>query len=846
MNDGTPTANALVYRLPANQTGKAALISNNAQQPFRTDLQGYLQGRGALNVGDKLVALLPVTTTQNYTLYSTSASPTSTGLNMYTVGASGVQTLTVSSSNSLVLLNLDISLEWDARKDTQFMSQLKYDLQRASELLYDWTNGQVALGQVNIYHDRQNWLTADIRIYASNRLRPNAAQGGIVSSVITDPNVPTIQYGPGHVRMSATWNRYGNTTGTLGEDWPRALAHELGHYALFLDDNYLGLNSSGLLIPLGDACKNSAMTDPYRDDYSELHYSTNWATECGNTLSAKTTGRWDWATIKAFYPPLTDAVNNGPTTLPLAVTQIQENDPGTALQTLDAPIFFLTANGQRYQPGTGTRAILYQQDRNRLIDLGRPTLDQVLARGARVGDRLCVYELSAQRLGCEVITSGDTELALVSQSNWQPIIEVSPVTSRTITINVRGVPAGLPLKAKLYPVNTTATLDVSLSPSGNQYIGTFNLANPAIEAHLQVWVDEPEPRREMITDYAMQGGPSDMWGDWSDMWGDWAPGGSTDGQVTIFGRQLTFQPDQFVVFQPGTAITPPPGTSFVGSAYRLAASPSAPSLNGASINFRYLGREVASGEKPKIYFWNEVQSKWDVLDTQVDTYYNVASAFVRGAGLYALAASVDIGLYGPGWNNIAYPIQATQPVTLALQSVDPYYSLVYGYVATDTVDPWKMYAKSPVPPEINDLTYLEFGRGYWITVTQNITLALTSRTPRPKQPRNMQLPPSTFYGPLVGGTGFNPTVGMTVTASVVGNPCGQGRTLNIGGQVFYVIDVFAKDVGVYAECGEMGRPITFKVGTRTMVRQGNWNNTRVQYLPLGLTPDIFFPFIRRQ
>ncbi|MBI5653968.1 MAG: hypothetical protein HZC40_26495 [Chloroflexi bacterium] len=69
--------------------------------------------------------------------------------------------------------------------------------------------------------------------------------------------------------------------------------------------------------------------------------------------------------------------------------------------------------------------------------------------------------------------------------------------------------------------------------------------------------------------------------------------------------------------------------------------------------------------------------------------------------------------------------------------------------------------------------------------------------------------------------------------------------MNIGGQVFYVIDVFAKDIGVYAGCGESWRPITFKVGTRTMVRQGSWNNSRVQYLPLGLTPDIFLPFIRK-
>ena len=41
--------------------------------------------------------------------------------------------------------------------------------------------------------------------------------------------------------MGAVWNRYGDATVSLGEDWPRTLAHELGHYLFYLDDNYIGL-----------------------------------------------------------------------------------------------------------------------------------------------------------------------------------------------------------------------------------------------------------------------------------------------------------------------------------------------------------------------------------------------------------------------------------------------------------------------------------------------------------------------------------------------------------------------------------------------------------------------------
>ena len=69
--------------------------------------------------------------------------------------------------------------------------------------------------------------------------------------------------------MGPVWNRYGDSDGSLGEDWPRTLAHELGHFALFLEDNYLGLDANGKLVPV-EGCPG-AMSDPYRDDWSEFH-----------------------------------------------------------------------------------------------------------------------------------------------------------------------------------------------------------------------------------------------------------------------------------------------------------------------------------------------------------------------------------------------------------------------------------------------------------------------------------------------------------------------------------------------------------------------------------------------
>ena len=55
----------------------------------------------------------------------------------------------------------------------------------------------------------QPWRDADIRIYASNRLRPNADIGGVVITTTIDVSNTNITYQPGQIRMPALWNRYG-------------------------------------------------------------------------------------------------------------------------------------------------------------------------------------------------------------------------------------------------------------------------------------------------------------------------------------------------------------------------------------------------------------------------------------------------------------------------------------------------------------------------------------------------------------------------------------------------------------------------------------------------------------
>jgi len=494
---GNPVPQALIYRLRRDQGGEAEAIGS-ATELYRTDSQGYLQGQGRLGVGDSLVALAPISSGNGYTLYHTSAAPTEQGLTFFTVSEAGVQTLTTSPNRKLLLFDLDVALEWDASKDDRYMAQLDFDLKRTSELLFDWSDGQMALGKVRVFHDArripedgdgfQPWLDAHVRVLATNHLRPWAAQGGIVSESLTDPQHSEIVYEPGQVHMGAVWNRYGEAGGSLGEDWPRTLAHEFGHYLLYLDDNYMGLDADGVLVPI-DTCPG-AMADPYRDDYGEFHPNRGWEDECSETLSHIETGRSDWATIRRFYDGLTMPTSfnaqPGPRSLPLAVTQVENVEPADASDVLGVSLFYLTdAGGASTQAGNSARAFLLQGEW--LTNVGRPTVGDVNARGARLGDRLCVLEPERARQGCETITAGDDQLSLIPVADWEPEIRVSPVTSTTVNISVNTDVSGLTLGARLYPTDSPAPTGIPLTADAGGYGGTFHLPEPALEGHVHIF-----------------------------------------------------------------------------------------------------------------------------------------------------------------------------------------------------------------------------------------------------------------------------------------------------------------------------------------------------------------------
>jgi hypothetical protein len=797
-----------------------------------------LQGRGDIARDDQLVALQPIAATSAYTVYFTNASPTPAGLRADPVTQAGVQTLRPSAANPLILFNLKVSLEWDARADAKFLTELRLDLQRASELLYDWTNGQAALGELTIFHAKQHWADAHIRVYASNRLRPSANQGGVGESA-------------NQVSIGAIWNRFGDPSGNQGEDWPRALAHELGHYAFYLDDNYLGLDSNGHLISI-DGCPG-AMTDPYREDQGEFRPRADWLRDCAGTLANQTNGRADWETIVGAYPWLHAPsvpfaqINPGPSTLPLALTRIHFVEPDAQSVPLALPIFNLArqADGARAQTSDRARAFLFKSgggDLSDLVDLGRPVLGQVLARGAQAGDRLCVFDPGSSQLGCTAVAAGNAQLALGLRADWQPQVILRPATARRIDVDVTGVGdlASRALMARLFPADrTSAPLVTTLVPEAGGYRGSFTLpdsVDPALEGYVQVWVDESGQRREIVTDYALGGNPAPPRRP-RRRTRRRAPVMSTDGEVVLYSKDQDFQNGEFYAIQTATALPPPPlWASVVGHGYQLIASPNAPPLTGVSINIGYSASDLPSGTEAgvSVYFRNGMV--WERLPTEHGADQSDATAQLKGPGLYVLMSSVEIPLQ-KGMNLLAYPVQDDRPVDEALASIAGAYTMVRGY---DTpTRRWLVYLPG-APDYANTLKRLEFGKGYEIRVKQDVLLllkgpersettnasGLTRATAQPFPPA-----PASYYGFVQAGSNFTPAPGQPVVAFVNGHVCGTGNTLKYAGRVVYTIDVGA-DGQEGAGCGSAGRTVTFRIGGLPMATRVTWDNTRPQELSL--------------
>ena len=289
--------------------GQIVALPNGA--PAETDDNGYLLLSQA-RIGDQLVAVLPFEKQPSFrdahdqwayqpNLTSLSISRPDGAVSGRKITGPGVQELRLQTP--LVLFNLVVSIEWNAQPD--YMEQIKMAMQKASNYLYDVTDGQMAFGQVTIFDDGLHWDEADIQVLARNDVRPHSYIGGLTSRNLAHA-----------IRIGRYWNgKTGNQGNWDEQNGYRTLVHELGHYEIFLADSYfryiydghgnaIGMATSsctGLGLP--DAVNAWIMDHQYNSsELAARDVPGSWNPQtCQLTAQWQLDGRSDWEAVLAYY-----------------------------------------------------------------------------------------------------------------------------------------------------------------------------------------------------------------------------------------------------------------------------------------------------------------------------------------------------------------------------------------------------------------------------------------------------------------------------------------------------------------------------------------------------------------
>ncbi len=665
-----PVANALVYRIPAEEPlGRSSDPRLPDRQPWaerlRTDANGYVIGRNRIRFGDRLWALVPVAQEEKGILYLTSGDPVTVEPDAFQEQPEEppVLRLRVSTESPLLVMDLVIAAQWNMAADPLYRQDLERSILLAANALYDFTDGQFTLGTVHIYQSYERWSDADVWLYASNNLRPRAVIGGILTERTPDPKIPDLRYYPGQIHMGATWNRF-NVPGMspvpnvlTQDDWGLALAHEAGHYRLFLFDTYLGIDEKGREVEV-DTCVGSAMGWVY-DTVRNSEFIADeayWLARCASTLAHQILGRTEWATIQLWYPWVVppSQVDPGPASPPAPLTQVIFHPSNSQVRPLLNPVFRLLYQDNE-TASTEARAYILRDDR--VIDQGRPIAGTTLIRlyGPQERDRFCLFDITGpfvvddprHQWGCEILEPGDNELRLRKDETWAPIVTLSPISTRTVQIQVvQPITAGAVLRAKLYPEHIPAPTEITLSPKGDgRWEGVFKSPVRATAAYVQVWVDEPatetNPRRELIVDYGVGG--SGLTGPFSRLGGVAVTSSDGNANYQITGT-VQLAAGEFIALQLMAGRPPrPPDKRVVGRAYNLISVPRELAARGeVLLRLPFLavpegGPQFPQELRPTVHFWDG--SGWQPLPSRMVTLLNgrrAVAAPSQGVGIYAL------------------------------------------------------------------------------------------------------------------------------------------------------------------------------------------------------------------
>jgi hypothetical protein len=603
--------------------------------------------------------------------YLTNLEITDTGQVLpYTVTQPGGQVIRLGPDSPLVLYNLLVSIEWDA--DEAYTQQISRAVCFASDYLYDITDGQMAFGYVNIYDDAEHWADADIQISTKNSVRPYAYIGGITSN------------DKSHViRVGRFWDGNSGNQGPWDErDGFRTLAHEFGHYALYLYDEYFAyvFDENGDLVGEVPAyCTGPENRDPATDatnaSVMDYQYTTSelsargvpglWSALCEQTAQWQLNGESPWETLVRKYadflsPPrwqFTTPSDWGgpmagpepedlPSTVPdWPLVEIHQDGPSVPLRQL-------TVYGPQ-GPYWGALVALYTNQGGYpvAIDQGfTDRLGKIDIHGARPGDTLRAASFDGALSGSVsvsdatsyIITMGiPASLQALAVPGLNAHLTLRPSSDgNTLYLRLSGLGPGGTLVATVTQSGGTDSQPTALSYSSAEeaYVGSVTFSAP----HAQLGTGTVQVVGAGVgshgislnSTYALQAVPRDRV---TDLY-------SADGNLHVHLITDTLPVDAYAMLSPLNAppTAPPEGLQIVGNVYDVRLSGALEELEKpALLKLYYDGALVNSSSAPEglgIRRWDPTSETWQAVAGSLDEEHRAMVASVTTLGTYALLA----------------------------------------------------------------------------------------------------------------------------------------------------------------------------------------------------------------
>jgi hypothetical protein len=212
-----------------------------------------------------------------------------------------------------------------AEGEATMLADLERGLRSMAAQFYRFTGGQLAIDSISIYTGGEQWEQANIRVLASRSYRPSAFVGGAAAAPTayysaTGSLEPMALFYPAPVLLGRQWDGRGGRCGpwSAPEGW-RTIAHEWGHHALYLYDEYLqqgagreqfcGADGPGFrLLRRGERAPAdtgssvaSLMAYHYTADQLSLWEPGAPPPACRDTPQTAAHGASAWATVERIY-----------------------------------------------------------------------------------------------------------------------------------------------------------------------------------------------------------------------------------------------------------------------------------------------------------------------------------------------------------------------------------------------------------------------------------------------------------------------------------------------------------------------------------------------------------------